>query len=288
MSADWIYDIGHGYSNGPALWGNGEVEYASDSTANVRHDGQGHLLITPVRDSSGEWTSGRIETARTDLSAPAGGELYLSASIMLPDPADASGYWPAFWALGADSRPIGGTNWPAGGELDMMESVNGRDATAATLHCGAWQRPPCNEPTGLGSGLIPCSGCRTGFHSYGVVIDRRDTSAEQLRFLRDGVVVKTINESQVGTAVWSAAVDHGWFIILDVAIGGAFPDGECGCNSLANPTTSGSPMVVDSVSAMRLSAAVAPTIRRGGSAVAPAALPRSAVFGVKRRRVARD
>lgn len=49
-------------------------------------------------------------------------------------------------------------------------------------------------------------------------------------------------ESKVGTATWDAAVDHGFFLILDVAIGGAFPDAVCGCTSPAPSTTSGTAM----------------------------------------------
>ena len=38
-----------------------------------------------------------------------------------------------------------------------------------------------------------------------------------------------MTESQVGTATWQAAVDHGFFLILDLAIGGAYPNAICGC-----------------------------------------------------------
>lgn len=70
---DWLYDTGTGYPGGAANWGTGEVETATNSTGNVYHDGQGHLAIKPLRDGSGQWTSGRIETQRTDFAAPAGG-----------------------------------------------------------------------------------------------------------------------------------------------------------------------------------------------------------------------
>lgn len=39
----------------------------TSSTSNVALDGSGNLLITPRRDASGNWTSGRIETRRTDF-----------------------------------------------------------------------------------------------------------------------------------------------------------------------------------------------------------------------------
>ena len=54
-------------------------------------------------------------------------------------------------------------------------------------------------------------------------------------------------ESQVGTATWHAAVDHGFFLILDVAIGGAFPNAACGCTSPTSTTTSGTAMGIQHV-----------------------------------------
>ncbi len=244
-TANWLYDTGTGYAGGAGNWGTGEVESMSASTSNVYQDGSGHLVIKPVRDASGNWTSGRVETQRTDFAAPAGGEMELSASIEQPNPSTGLGYWPAFWALGADARPAAATNWPSIGELDVMEDVNGLSEHSATLHCGTDPGGPCNETTGIGSGLQSCSGCQTGYHTYSVIVDRTNTSAEQLRFYLDGTQTFAINESQVGTSAWQAAVDHGFFAIFNVAMGGAYPNAICGCTSPSAQTTSGAGMSVD-------------------------------------------
>src|SRR6187551_3396578 len=84
-TANWLYDIGTSYPGGAANWGTGEIETMTNSTANVYQDGAGHLAIKPIRDSSGRWTSGRIETQRTDLAAPAGGILRVESSIAQPN-----------------------------------------------------------------------------------------------------------------------------------------------------------------------------------------------------------
>ncbi|MDX6230171.1 MAG: hypothetical protein QOI76_3561 [Frankiales bacterium] len=249
--SNWLYDLGHSYPGGAGNWGTGEVEEATSSTTNVYQDGNGHLVIKPVRDSAGNWTSGRVETQRTDFAAPAGGQLEITASLQQPNPASALGYWPAFWIMGAAARPVGATNWPSIGEMDVMEDVNGLSQVSHTFHCGVWGGGPCNETTGISSGLLACAGCQTGFHTYSVVIDRRNTSAEQLRFSTDGVLQHTVNESQVPLATWTAAVDHGFFPILDVAIGGSYPDNVCHCITegaadLAG-TSSGAAMTVDYV-----------------------------------------
>ena len=61
----WQYDLGRSYPGGAWSWGTGEVETMTDSTTNVALDGSGNLAITAVRDSTGSWTSGRVESART-------------------------------------------------------------------------------------------------------------------------------------------------------------------------------------------------------------------------------
>jgi hypothetical protein len=244
--SNWLYDLGTGYNYPGAAgnWGTGEIESATDSTTNVYQDGAGHLVIKPVKDASGHWTSGRVETQRTDFAAPAGGQLEISASLQQPNPAHGLGYWPAFWAMGADARPVGATNWPSIGELDIMEDVNALSQHSTTFHCGAWAGE-CHDPDGISSGLQACAGCQTGFHTYSVIVDRTTTSAEQLRFYLDGSLTYTVNENQVSTATWQAAVDHGFFAIFDVAIGGSYPDKVCGCTSPSADISSGAGMSVD-------------------------------------------
>ncbi|MDI5961613.1 family 16 glycosylhydrolase [Streptomyces sp. SL13] len=243
-TSDWLYDTGTGYAGGAAAWGTGEVETDTTSTANVYQDGSGHLVIKAIRDGSGNWTSGRVETQRTDFAAPAGGELEMSASIEQPNPASGLGYWPAFWALGAAARPVAATNWPSIGEYDIMEDVNALSEHSTTFHCDVWAGE-CNDPDGISSGLQACSGCQTGYHTYSAIIDRTNASDEQLRFYLDGALTYTVDQSQVSASVWAAAIDHGFYAIFDLAIGGSYPNKVCGCTSPSADTTSGAAMSVD-------------------------------------------
>lgn len=240
----WLYDIGHGYPGGAANWGTGEIEYMTDSTANVYHDGAGRLAIKPIRDASGGWTSGRIETQRTDFAAPVGGVLRVEASIQQPDvtTANGAGYWPAFWMLGAEARTNAATTWPRIGEIDILENINGRPSHFAAMHCGVAPGGPCNEFTGIGSGERACPGCSTGFHTYAAEIDR-SVSPEQVRFYRDGVNYFTISANQMDATTWANAIHHGFFPIFNVAIGGGFPDAFGGGPNAS--TVSGRPMLID-------------------------------------------
>src|ERR1700733_8630479 len=253
VDSGWTYDQGTQYSGTGCTgnWGTGEVESETSSTANVSEDGSGHLNITPV-DSGGSWTSGRIETVADNFAAPAGGEMEVSASIKQPNPSSGVGYWPAFWMLGAGFRSSGAgtsgsmdcSNWPSAGEIDVMEDVNALSEHSGTFHCGVDPGGPCNETTGLGSGLQSCSGCQTGYNTYSAIVNRTNTSNESITFLLNGNAYYTVTESQVGTSTWQAAVDHGFFLILDLAIGGAYPNAICGCSSPTSATSSGAAMSV--------------------------------------------
>ena len=239
--SNWIYDLGHGYGCGTCgNWGTGEIENMTNSTANVNQTG-GHLAITPLRDGSGNWSSGRIETQRTDFQPPAGGAMAVEASLQMPNVsgAAAQGYWPAFWMLGAPFRGVY-TNWPGIGEIDIMENVNGLDNVYGTLHCGVSPGGPCNETTGIGSGAKTCSGCHTGYHTYRIEFDK-SVSPQQLRWYLDGNLYFTMNANQVDATTWNNATNHGFFIILNVAIGGGWPGNPTGS------TASGVPMNVDYV-----------------------------------------
>ncbi|MBA3825141.1 MAG: family 16 glycosylhydrolase [Ktedonobacterales bacterium] len=246
-STNWRYDLGTGYgcAGCPNNWGTGEVESNTNSTANVYLDGSGHLAIKPIRDGSGNWTSGRIETQQTNFTPPAGGELAVEATIQQPNVsgAAAAGYWPAFWMLGSAFRGVY-TNWPGIGEVDIMEDINGLSSEFGTLHCGVNPGGPCNETTGIGSGQHTVGGLQTAFHTYRVEIDR-SVAPEQIRWYLDGSNFFTINANQVDATTWANAVDHSFFIILNVAMGGGFPAAFGGGPTGA--TQSGNPMLIDYV-----------------------------------------
>ncbi|MFI6345033.1 discoidin domain-containing protein [Streptomyces sp. NPDC050560] len=238
----WRYDTGEGWT-----FGTGEIETMTDSTQNVYTDGNGHLVLKALHDGSDPdtgWTSGRVETQADGFGALPGGVVRMEASIQQPDVTadNGAGYWPAFWMLGAPLRT--GVTWPGSGEVDILEDINGRSSTFGTLHCGVSPGGPCNESTGVGSGERPCAGCQTGYHTYAVEIDR-STSPEQIRWYLDGDNYYTLSSADIDQAAWSNAVDHSFYIIFDLAIGGAFPAAYGGGPNAA--TVSGGQLNVDYV-----------------------------------------
>jgi beta-glucanase (GH16 family) len=214
------------YDTGPgSKFGTGEIETMTGSTRNVFHDGNGHLVLRALHsgsDPGGGWTSGRFETESSSFGAAKGGVVRMEASIQQPDvtKANGAGYWPAFWMLGNGLRN-GGT-WPATGEVDILEDVNGRSSVFGTLHCGTSPGGPCGESTGIGSGEHSCAGCQAGFHKYAVEIDR-SVSPERIRWYLDGHNYFTLEQDRVDAKTWSNAVDHPFFVIFDLAMGGGFP-----------------------------------------------------------------
>lgn len=119
-------------------------------------------MIQPLRSPSGQWTSARIETRRSDFMAREGGKMRIQARIMMPDVHgdEALGYWPAFWSLGNTYRDNYG-NWPSTGEFDIMENVNGIAKVWGVLHCGVNPGGPCDETNGIAnSRQCPGSACQ--------------------------------------------------------------------------------------------------------------------------------
>ena len=248
--SNWIMRTGHRYENppGPDRWGTGEIQAFTTSPSNVSADGAGNLRITPRKDAAGNWTSARIETQRTDFKPPTGGVMRIEARIQMPNvTGDAAlGYWPAFWALGSPYRG-NHWNWPGIGEFDIMENVNGLNNVWAVLHCGVAPGGPCNEFTGRANSR-PCPGasCQSAFHTYRFEWDR-SINPNQLRWYVDGQQFHSVSQADLPADTWNQMTSHaGYFIILNVAIGGAFPDALAAPTPRAS-TVSGRSMLVDYV-----------------------------------------
>ncbi len=257
-AANWLLRTGTAYPGGPANWGTGSVETAGAATANVYLDGNGRLNLRAIRDGAGNWTSGRIETQRTDFEPLPGQLTKFTAVLKQPDVTNALGYWPGFRATGAAYRG-NYNNWPGVGETDIMTGVNGRNQLSQTLHCGTAPDGPCAEYNGRSSGLATCAGCQTGYHEYSQVIDRTKTD-EEIRFYLDGRQTWIVRKSQVGVTAWNAAVHHGFFLRFDLAIGGSLPNAIAGRTTPTPETTSGGVLSIDSVSVSRATGSTPPAM----------------------------
>lgn len=120
----WSYEIG----NGNWGWGNGEVQYYTNRTDNVRVS-DGNLQIIAKKENYGgqQYTSGRIISK---------GKKYfkygkMEARIKVEN-GNQDGVWPAYWMMGENMNE--GVGWPYCGEIDIMEHANSNNYVGGCLH----------------------------------------------------------------------------------------------------------------------------------------------------------
>ncbi|KAK4103383.1 glycoside hydrolase family 16 protein [Parathielavia hyrcaniae] len=236
--ANWIINTGHSYPGGPANWGTGEIQEYTSDTNNVRHTGNGRLQIIAHKEGHGGWTSARIESRRADFVCRQGGRMRIEVSLSLPAVQQPIGYWPAFWTLGAAYRGQY-WNWPAIGEFDIMENVNGINRVWGVLHCGVNPGGPCFETDGRPNNRVcPGAPCQGNFHRYTFEVDRTQP-LEAIRWFVDGIIYHQVVSTDLPADVWRQAVHNPHFVLLNLAMGGAFPNKEFGNVTPLPTTTSG-------------------------------------------------
>ncbi|MFT4215666.1 MAG: glycoside hydrolase family 16 protein [Micropruina sp.] len=197
-SAHW------GFDTGATGWGNRELQEYTDSRTNsyVASDSTLRIVTRKSEGSAADYTSARL-VSRNRVTVGYG---YVEARIKLPS-WPASGLWPAFW-LRSQGEP-----WPDGGEIDVMETVNGAWGYSSTIHGGPehWQQYQWHSTGAVNDGE---------WHRYGVLIQ-----PERLDFYHDGTLVHTVTPSGVpdgGTWPFDVA-DRRYYLILNMAMGGSYP-----------------------------------------------------------------
>ncbi|RYP21191.1 hypothetical protein DL765_002330 [Monosporascus sp. GIB2] len=199
---------------------NGEWQTYRGGWENLQLSGGNTLQIVPVI-ANGEWTSGRVESKYT--FTPQDGRVTRAEARLRFGNAPSGnkqGIWPAFWIMGDSIRH--GVKWPANGEIDVMERVNGEWAGHGTIHCDVYPGGICNEPTGKGAAVgLPDN----GWHVWRVEWDRRtdNWADEVLTWYLDGNRFHSIAGWQVGWDVWQNLAAKPLYFIMNVAVGGGWP-----------------------------------------------------------------
>src|SRR5579884_3590510 len=200
----WTYDIG---GKG---WGNQELESYTSGTANaIIRDGM--LVITAKREhvtgADGiprDYTSARIKTKGHFAQAYGRFE----ARMKIPR---GQGMWPAFWLLGDDIDKVG---WPKCGEIDIMENIGKEPETVhGTIH-----GPGYSGANGIGApySLLEHD-FADSFHVYAI-----EWQPNEIRFYVDDMLYASRRADELPAGMkW--VYDHRFFIILNLAVGGAWP-----------------------------------------------------------------
>lgn len=204
----WNIDVGN-----PNV--NHELEYYQASNATVSG---GNLVITARQQSVGgqPYTSAKLNTSGK-FSVQYG---RIEARIQVPM---VNGTWPAFWMLGTDLNTV---QWPACGEIDIMEHVNTTNINLGTMH---WDGGSGHVQYGNSITTTPGS-----FHVYAVEWDN-----QSIRWFVDNTLYGTGNiANNINN---TGAFQLPFYIILNLAIGGDLPGNNIDNGSL--PTN----MLVDYV-----------------------------------------
>lgn len=211
----WTYDTGF------QCCGNNELEtYCAAGSAtspcdpnnpNAYIDTTGVLHIAGRNPSGSTYTSARLKT-EGQFSFMYG---RIEAKMKLPE---SQGMWPAFWLLGNNIVTL---SWPACGELDVMEHIDGsnpenegHDWIAGSTHGGTSGSTELNN-----SEQYTAAGFSAAvWHVYGMI-----WSKGQIQYYVDDPtnIYATSTPASLGSP-WP--FDSGpQFIILNLAIGGSWP-----------------------------------------------------------------
>ncbi|MEV5605979.1 discoidin domain-containing protein [Streptomyces sp. NPDC052299] len=201
---------------------NGESQAYVDSTDNIRTE-NGSLVLqskyckgcTQTPAGTFDFTSGRIDT-NTKFDFTYG---KVSARMKLPV---GDGFWPAFWMLGSDVDDPD-VSWPGSGETDIMENIGYGDWTSSALH-----GPGYSADGNIGKQQTYANGGRAdAWHTYGV-----EWTPEGMTFTVDDRVVQTTSRSKLESTRGKWVFDHNQYVILNLALGGAYP---AGWNKVTSP-----------------------------------------------------
>jgi len=222
----WTYDIGLD------CCGNSELEtycaWASTTgpcnptspNAYVGTDGYLHVVAQQPTAGTATYTSARLKSQ--GLFSFMYGRV--EARMMLPE---SQGMWPAFWLLGDN---ITTNPWPACGELDVMEHIDGSNPPASAGQTPLGYDWIAGSVHGGSSGSTELNGTQSyhpsGFsaaawHTYGMIW----TKGQIQFYVDDPSNVYTTFTSASGSftaATWP--FDQGpQFVILNLAVGGTWP-----------------------------------------------------------------
>jgi hypothetical protein len=217
-TANWNHEVGgHG-------WGNNELEYYTPGqNVFVQFDSQAGSNVAVLEARSGnpggfscwygscQYTSSRMTTQNKRTFRYG----RIEARMKLPQ---TQGIWPAFWMLGSNIPDV---NWPASGEIDIMEHVGFEpEITHGALH----------GPNYFGA--TPFAGTHylneivsANYHVYAIEWDTNN-----IHWSVDGTRFYSVSRSQVQNyGNW--VFDQPFFLLLNVAVGGNWPGSPNGSST---------------------------------------------------------
>jgi beta-glucanase (GH16 family) len=196
-------------------WYNGEVQHYTNELANSFVN-EGFLSIVAKKEpysSQGvvkQYTSARLNSK----FAFKYGRVDVRAKLPIQP-----GTWPAIWMLGKNINEDGGyfdaafgtTNWPACGEIDIME--HGITPSQPINYIQSALHTPSSFGNTVNHGGTIATNLGTDFHVYSM-----NWSPFQITFLLDGVPFYTYNPAVKTPSNWPFDLEQ--YLLLNIAMGG--------------------------------------------------------------------
>jgi beta-glucanase (GH16 family) len=219
----WTYDTGldccgNSEQETYCAWGS-STSPCNPATPNAYIAPGGGLNIVAMQPTAGvtTYTSARLKSQGL-FSFQYG---RIEAKLQIPE---SQGMWPAFWLLG-NNITVPAFAWPACGELDVMEHIDGANTPFGGAAGGAlpgydWTQSSIHG-TGLNGGVpYTINGfTAAGVHTYGMIWTKG-----QIQYYVDNPanIYETFTTTNPGTGTWP--FDQGpMFILLNLAVGGTWP-----------------------------------------------------------------
>jgi beta-glucanase (GH16 family) len=199
--ARWSFNTGGGG------WGNGELQHYTDRTDNAYVE-DGALVIKAQQE---EYVKSAYTSARL-VTRDKGDWLYGRFEIRAQLPSG-QGIWPALWMLPTDWEY---GSWPASGEIDIVELVGHEPARVhGTLHYGS---PHASQ--GARYDLPEGKTFAGDYHVFAL-----EWEPGEIRWYVDGYHYQTQRDwfTSSTKGAYPAPFDKRFYLILNVAVGGAWP-----------------------------------------------------------------
>lgn len=200
-----LNDLTWNYEQGGNGWGNNELENYTARPQNLFLS-NGNLIIEARRETYGNnnYTSARITTQNKKTFTF--GRIDIRAKLPV-----AKGMWPALWMLGSNLPTV---NWPACGEIDMMELVGSAPKqVTGTMH---WATSGGQDSYLNNNFVLPSQDFSQQFHVFSVV-----WTQDSIKWLVDDSQYFSGNKANVTNGAYP--FNNPFFFIFNVAVGGNWP-----------------------------------------------------------------
>lgn len=193
------------FEQGAGGWGNNELQYYTNTTENA-FVSNGKLIIEARQQAFGgsNYTSARMITKNKKVFKY--GRIDMRAKMP-----KGKGIWPALWMLGNN---IDAVNWPACGEIDILEYLGHEtNKIYGTMHWGANTSSHAMKGSNY---TLPGSSFDLQFHVYSIIWKQ-----DSIKVLVDDIEFFSFAKSDVGAAAYP--FNDNFFFIFNVAVGGNWP-----------------------------------------------------------------